>query len=244
MPEDRVSFKFELGLCGRTIEAETSIPNAPLRVADLLPVLHSFDDAVVAMAADKVESEGRKLSCRDGCGACCRQVVPISQAEAYYLAELVAAMPPERQARVRGRFRDALAALGEPMAARLRDTAKLRDLESRRELGKEYFRLGVACPFLEDESCSIYPYRPMSCREYLVTSPAQNCSHPAPESIEPVPLPLKLSEILYCFKQDTTSWVPLVIALEWVEQQAGSPPRYSPGPELFKDFLNRIGDKR
>jgi Fe-S-cluster containining protein len=169
-----MGFKLELTLCDRTIEAEVPIPNQKMRVADLLPVLLSFDEAVVGMAADKAESEGRKISCREGCGACCRQLVPISEAEAVYLAELVAAMPAERQTRVRERFREALAALGEPLVERLRDTGQFKDLAARRVLGEEYFHRGVACPFLEDERCSIYPHRPMPCRFGPWTSPSNS----------------------------------------------------------------------
>jgi Fe-S-cluster containining protein len=36
----------------------------------------------------------------------------------------------------------------------------------------------MPCPFLEDESCSIHPDRPLVCREYLVTSPAELCAGP------------------------------------------------------------------
>jgi hypothetical protein len=58
------------------------------------------------------------------------------------------------------------------------------------ELGHLYFEPAIACPFLEDESCSIHPDRPLACREYLVSSPASACAHPSPESIERVDLPL------------------------------------------------------
>jgi len=237
--DERIGFKIELTLCDRTIEAEVPIPNQPMRVADLLPVLLAFDDAVNGMAADKAESEGRKISCREGCGACCRQLVPIGEAEAVYLAELVAAMPPERQARVRERFQEELAALGEEMVERLRDTSKFKDLAQRRELGKEYFRRGVPCPFLEDERCAIYPHRPMTCREYLVTSPAENCQKPSAETVRPVPIPIKLSQILYCFGDgignQSARWIPLVLALEFAGEQ-----RCFPAPEMFKNFVSRI----
>ena len=48
--------------------------------------------------------------------------------------------------------------------------------ETQRRLGLEYFKPQIPCPFLEDESCSIYAERPFVCREYLVTSPAENCT--------------------------------------------------------------------
>ena len=244
MPDERISFKIELSLCDRTIEAETAIPNAPLRVADLLPVLLSFDSAVVGMAADKTQSEGGQISCRAGCGACCRQLVPVSEAEAVYLAELVAEMPPERQALVRQRFQEALLALGEPLMERMRDTTKLAELDKRRELGQEYFSRGVPCPFLENESCSIYEHRPMSCREYLVTSPAGKCKTPGPETIRQVAIPVKLSTILYCFGdgagKEGTRWVPLVSALEWASARDAAADKRYPGPEMFKNFVTAM----
>jgi len=57
-----------------------------------------------------------------------------------------------------------------------------------RQLGVEYFAQHVACPFLEDESCSIHSDRPLACREYLVTSPALNCERPSESTIEKVNL--------------------------------------------------------
>jgi Fe-S-cluster containining protein len=244
MPDERTSFKIELSLCDRTIEAETTIPNEPLRVADLLPVLLSFDSAIVGMAADKTESDGKKISCRAGCGACCRQLVPVSEAEAVYVAELVAEMEPDSQAHVRRRFQEALAALGASLMDRLQDTTKLADIDKRREIGKEYFGCGVPCPFLEDESCSIYEHRPMSCREYLVTSPAANCKTPSAETVRQVQVPVKLSTILYCFGdgagKESTRWIPLVSALEWASARDAAADKRFSGPELFKNFVNAM----
>ena len=45
------------------------------------------------------------------------------------------------------------------------------------------------CPFLEEESCSIHPDRPLVCREYLVTSPAELCAGPTQEGVTPVAVP-------------------------------------------------------
>jgi Fe-S-cluster containining protein len=168
-------------------------------------------------------------------------LVPVSEAEAIYLAELVEQMPPETRAVVRARFSEALTALGEGLVDRLRDTASLKTMESRREVGAEYFARGVACPFLEAESCSIHRHRPAACREYLVTSPAENCRRPGPDTIEMVRLPLKPSVILYCFGDgignETTRWVPLALALDWAEAQKEKPqPTYN-APQMFRNFI-------
>lgn len=237
----RVDIPVVLEFGDRTVEASAAVPDCPMRPADLLPVLLGFTEAMAAVAAESAVSEGRTVSCKAGCGACCRQLVPVSEAEAIYLAELIQQMPPERRDTVRARFSEALKALGEPLVSRLRDTASLRTMESRREAGAEYFARGVACPFLEAESCSIHQHRPAACREYLVTSPAENCRQPGPDTIEMVRLPLKPSVILYCFADgignETTRWVPLVLALEWAEAQKGKPQPAYDAPQMFRNFI-------
>ena len=117
---------------------------------------------------DAVERSGASISCRAGCGACCRQVVPITETEARHVRDLVEAMPEPRRQQIRERF-----AAGRQ---RLEDAGLLETFQHPTEIpdrvaaGMEYFRLGIACPFLEDESCSIHPDRPLSCREYLVAN--------------------------------------------------------------------------
>lgn len=237
----RVEIPVVLQFGDRTIEASAAVPDCAMRPADLLPILLGFTEAIAAVAVEVESSEGREVSCRAGCGACCRQLVPVSEAEAIYLAELVEEMPPERRNAVRARFSAALEALGEPVLAPLRDTSSLKTMESRRRIGAEYFERGVACPFLENESCSIHQHRPAACREYLVTSPAENCLRPGPGTIKMVTLPLKPSVILYCFGDgignQTTRWVPLTLALEWAGAQQGKAQPAYEAPQMFRNFI-------
>lgn len=241
----RVQVRFNLRVGDRTLEASVALPAGPCRPLDLLPVLFAFADAYLSAVTVQVEEQGRHISCRAGCAACCCQLVPISETEAWHLAQLVAGLPSPRQAAVRVRFRKAieeLAAAG--LLERLRDTAALADLEARRRIGMEYFRLGIPCPFLEEHNCSIYPERPLRCREYLVTSPADNCADPRPDTIQMVPLPVKFSEILFCFGDgrglDSTRWLALPLALEWAEQHDASAQPALPAPEMFRRFLVQI----
>jgi Fe-S-cluster containining protein len=237
----QVSIRIELTVADRTIEAEAGIPDVPIRTTDLLPILRSFSDGLIGISSAIVEEQDKRVSCRAGCGACCRQLVPISEPEAWAIAELVEAMPPERKAAVLGRFQQTLKQLEESgLLAPLTDRTSLKSLEARRKIGVDYFGLGTACPFLENESCSIYDERPMSCREYLVTSPAEKCKNPGPGIIEIVPLTRKFSETLYVFGdgvgRETTRWVPLILALDWVGHQKVPAPLFQ-GPQLFKNFV-------
>src|SRR3546814_4912333 len=136
----------------------------------------------VQTCALPISKAGRRISGRAGCGACCRQLVPIGAIEAAIVRDWVDGRPPDEAERIRARFGEAVARLkAAGLHGRLEDRASLRTAEQTRALGLDYFRAGVACPFLVDESCGIYAVRPMKCREYLVTSPAANCADPTPD---------------------------------------------------------------
>ena len=69
----------------------------PIALKEMLPLFFSFADAVMSTAANGVEQSGEKISCKKGCGACCRQLVPISETEAHWIAELVDRLPIQKQ---------------------------------------------------------------------------------------------------------------------------------------------------
>jgi len=242
---DRAVVKFSLTVGDREIEASARVPAGPVRVVDILPVLHSLASAVVAVGAEQARDEGKLISCRAGCwAACCRHIVPISEMDARYLAALVEAMPEARRAQVAGRFRATVARLEElGLIAKLREISRYTPAE-RLEIAVDYFYAGIACPFLEDESCSVYPARPMVCREYLVTNPPENCASPTATNIEMVPLPAKPSLALYRFTngigEDKWRYLPLVLALEWAAEHAGDEQPELPGPEILMNFLRRL----
>ncbi len=231
MPE----FKFELHIGEQTINAAVQLPAEPIRPVDLLPILFGFSNAIVGAAA-----EGEAVSCRAGCAACCRQVIPISETEGMYLANLIDEMPPERKAVILERFRDAENKIA---AAGLTETLKfeaLTTVDERRRAADKYFELRIDCPFLENELCGIHQHRPLACREYLVTSPgAQFAGLPARTPIQMVPMPKKLSYILYRFGdgegKQSVKFLPLTLMFQ---QPFPEQPRL-PGPQLFENFFQR-----
>ena len=82
--------------------------------------------------------------------------MPISGPEALYLMGGIARLPPERGAVLTERFERVgrevdLAKLSEPLLRRGRGP----------DLAAAYFGLRLACPFLEEDSCSIHPHPPV-----------------------------------------------------------------------------------
>lgn len=237
------SASLKMSIAGRPIEIQIDVPMGPTKPRQLMPLLQWLTNEVVDIACDQVAAEGKTISCRAGCGACCRQLVPISQAEAYRIAELVERLPEPRRGEIRRRFEevhDRLAAAG--LLERLTEPATMEE-GTLHTTGMDYFRLGLACPFLEDESCSIHPDRPLSCREYLVTSPAEHCRQPTAQTVVKVTLPVKISSALLRLergeREGVVPWVPLSLAPQWAEQHPEPPPRHS-GPELMEEVFSRI----
>jgi Fe-S-cluster containining protein len=233
----------DFSVAGRKLHLEMNVPTGLTRTTDLLPLFRSLTDSFVTMAVEDAQAEGATISCKKGCGACCRQLVPISEVEAIRLRDMVNDMPEPRKSEILARFASA--------RERLQESGLLEMLIERERLQKDeiipfsmnYFHQGIACPFLEAESCSIYEERPLACREYLVTSPAEHCANPTAETISCVEIPAKVSRVLRCFNVDKSrfqnSWVPLILALEWADAQPDEVPQRS-GTDLVRELFSRL----
>ena len=204
-----------------------TVPNAAVPATEVLPALQGLVNAVVGAATEA----DLTISCRKGCAACCRHLVPISRTEGEALLALVDAMPKERRKAVRARFASAEAQI---TAAGLAEPAGRGD----QEMSLAYFALRLACPFLEDESCSIHPDRPLVCREHLVTSPAALCSGLAQEGVTPAPVP-KLSLAAQRLQDEDGSWFALAMLMAW-NRKPRPPARRRSGTEWVQRFLKNL----
>ena len=223
-------------------------------IAGLLPFAQQLTNELTTLSIQKVESEGKKISCQMGCGACCRQLVAISLVEAQDLARVVREMPPERQAIIRERFAKGIAKLeaaglldpNEKKGSRdLIDTEPGSTQSSIPRIAKNYFNQGVACPFLENESCGIYPDRPLVCREYHVTSPAERCAKIYQIGVDPVPVSRHLGEHLARTAHAVTGlpmqMIPLLMSLEWDDANPNAAREMHDGTELVRALVQEIG---
>ncbi len=211
-----------------------TVPSGRVPATDVVPALQGLGNAVVAAAEANGARDGKSVSCRKGCGACCRQLVPVSRTEGERLLALVKTLPGEQRERLRERFAAAETIIGQ---AGLADRAGRSD----RELSLAYFALGIPCPFLEDESCSIHPDRPLVCREYLVTSPAELCAGPSQEGVTPVAVP-KVSMAARGLQGDDNDWFPLALLMKWGKTHPKSATRRT-GPDWVQRFLKGIAGK-
>lgn len=231
----------ELTVFGGHLRATLPVPRGPTTPGAMLDLFRSVAEAVIHLSVASVRKQGREISCRAGCGACCRQLVPISETEARDLIAYVEGLPEPRRSEIKTRFARAVERID---AAAFRDRLMApwtQPVETARSAGVDYFRLGIPCPFLEDESCGIHPRRPLICREYLVTSPAERCA--TLEDVEGVHVPRRASVALNRVGQTpehaVTRSVPLTMIFEWTKTAPPDPsPR--PGAAIAREFLGHL----
>jgi Fe-S-cluster containining protein len=240
----RITANVKLTIGGQPIEASITVPSGEATLDDLVPMARGLADLVVGIAEKRIESEGGKISCRAGCGACCRQLVPIAPIEARRIKLLVEGFPEPRRTTILNRFEVAERQLDDAgLLDQLVDFEKTPVDKSLQQIGAEYFQMGIACPFLENESCSIYEDRPIACREYLVTSEPAYCASPSAQTISMVPMPAKVSHALLEFGVSQSNrfvkLTALTTALLW-DQQNREEAEQSTGPVLLKQFLSNL----
>lgn len=215
------SFKIDLETRFGPLRGTVPLPDAPIRLAEFAHQLFPLSERITQQAADAATSDGEtKISCGPGCGACCRQAVPLSIPEVFLLRDLLLSFPPARRGEILGRFESMRQRLGEAdlelelLAGETQDQRWMR-------FGSRYFSLGMACPFLEDESCSIHSVRPTVCRDFLVTSPPEECADITSEKMICIDnvfsLPHCLARLTGILMDEEPQLIPMPLALEWAE---------------------------
>lgn len=75
------------------LQANYTVPAGPISATDLLPIARVLLQTILQIAEAELASRGSRVSCTKGCGACCRQLVPISEADALCAARSISIAP-------------------------------------------------------------------------------------------------------------------------------------------------------
>lgn len=242
--EEWITGNVRISLGGEPLDLQMTVPAKAVKPQRMLPVFGQMTDSFVGMTENAIENSGGKISCRKGCAACCRQAIPLAEIEAYQIAEMIESLPEPKRSEMKTRFARAWQHFYKTGWFERLDSCEAASHEERDKIVMEYFGEQIACPFLEDECCSIHPVRPLACREYLVTSPAENCSAPSRETVRMVEQPIKTSDTVRKITNSenlnrAVNFVPLVLALEWVARHADPFPEKT-GERWMADFFTNL----
>jgi len=239
----RVDASIRITIVDESVEINAPVIEHMTGPEAVLPFARQLTDVAVANAIRRVEDDGKNISCAKGCGACCAQLVPISEIEARGIAAMLRAWPKGRRQKIMSRFTHAKLRFEE--AGLWQTLLEPEQLEQGQvqSLALDYFAERVACPFLEDGACSIHPERPLACREYLVTSDPRHCAEPAQGNINGVEIPLRASRMLGRLYEDeaehVSELVPLIVAPYWPRMHPEKPAKRT-GPEWVRAFVGKV----
>lgn len=238
--------KVALNIGGAPLELDMTIPQGEVKLRRMLPVFQQVSNTLTRLGAEGLEARGQPISCKAGCGACCRQAVPIAETEAFAIRDLVEGMEEPKRSEVKKRFEEGAKHFHEIGWFDKAGKALESSMDEYVKAVDDYFREGIACPFLENESCSIHPYRPIACREYMVTSPAENCSIPDGAGVNTVEHFLLVSNPVIKMSETKLEnglpYVPLIRALEWAENNAEIQSEMT-GQEWVGTFFNTLKER-
>jgi Fe-S-cluster containining protein len=243
MTDKTISGSVRLNINDAPLDLNFTIPAEPVNLRRMLPVFQNFSNTFIDIGVENIEAEGKRISCRAGCGACCRQLVPVAEAEAFDLQNQVENLPEPRRTEIRKRFREAVEKLNKIDFFTRLETAAATSEKEYENVINDYFRLQIACPFLENESCSIHLSRPIACREYLVTSPPEFCSDAEGKGVENVEFFLKVKNAVISMSREKTGkkmpFVPLINSLEWAEKNSDNSSEKD-GKEWLEIFFREL----
>ena len=242
--------RFEVALntpAGRLTTA-IDVPTGLIPITAIVPLTRRLGDEAAELEIRQATETGQSISCRKGCAACCRMLVPLSAPEAFTLREYVEQLPTDRRTHLLKRLNDTKDHMKQAgLWDRMSDVAEASKQVPDEELdpiNQSYYALRIPCPYLENELCSIYEARPAACRELLVTSPAELCQDLAQNPVTPLPISMRMSSILGLTWGVLTSspprLIPLPMALEWAERHEEESRRTWPGSSLLDQVLDNM----
>jgi hypothetical protein len=148
---------------------------SPDDAADIAAGLQRQMDEAAEARAEFAAARGMPLACGAGCTGCCEEPVVVFLPEAIHIARWLARA---ENAAVRAAFETAYVTWRERSGetpARLAEAFAAGDDRRQIELHVEHWRRRVLCAFNHDGLCSIYPVRPLLCRNAHAVETSAHC---------------------------------------------------------------------
>ncbi len=241
-------FEISLQTPSGEISTAVGVPTSFVPITAILPLMRSLGEEAQVLEQRRLLQAGQRVSCEKGCAACCRMLVPISVPEAFALTNTIDRLDQNERNRLLSKLDLAQQQLARAgilkQLSSLADSSEPLSDEAIEPLNRAYYALRMPCPFLDNETCSIYADRPAACRELAVTSPATECQDMTTPTVQPVPVAVRLSTALSLLWADLTGTaprlIPLPLAVDWARRHKEEQTNQWAGTELFEKAMDKI----
>lgn len=241
-------FEISLQTPSGEISTAVGVPAGFVPITAILPLMRGLGGEAQVLEQRRLLEAGQRISCEKGCAACCRMLVPISVPEAFALTNAIDQLDQNERNRLLAKLDLAQQQLARAgilkQLSSLADSSEPLNDEAIEPLNWAYYALRMPCPFLDNETCSIYADRPAACRELAVTSPATECQEMTKQTVQPVPVAVRLSTALSLLWADLTGTaprlIPLPLAIDWARRHKEEQTNQWAGTELFEKAMDKV----
>ncbi len=247
--DETVSIDLNLKVYDETLTGQILVSDRPAGLADVVPVARSLSDEIARRTIEYAKSTGRNIPCKKGCAACCRYLVPVSAPEVFRIWDEIQVIKPEHQRNVLSAFVSASQRIldaGPPPVPQGRGASGEDPQDATDAINRWYAEIGVDCPLLERETCTAYSFRPIACREHMVTSSAEHCLPAKGKQVKLTEPPFSIVEALGRLAAEAENLdiesVMLPFAPSWRQINHERARRTWPAPVLFECFVAIIHD--
>jgi Fe-S-cluster containining protein len=241
-------FEISLNTPAGQVTTGVGVPTGFVPIASIVPMMRDLGQQAQTLEQQRLIASGHVISCKKGCSACCRMMVPVSAPEAFALEQAFAQYEEPTKRFLTSRLdaaKQQLAEAGllEQLTKLTRSSEPLSD-NSIEPINRAYYALRLPCPFLDQDTCLIYEDRPSACRELAVTSPAPLCDNLLSPAVRSVPVSVRISTVLGLLWAELTDSVPrlipLPLALDWAREHKADGERQWKGTTLLDQALDKL----
>jgi len=189
----------ELDVLDERLRFRIDVAHGQVKLSDIIPLARKISGKIADILIDKHHKDGIEIACRKGCGHCCQShLVPLAVPEAFRLNGYIHSRHRDlRDAMLRSCLLAAQDILDQeppesftpPMSEPVDNRSFLSNVST------WYVSLGVCCPFLSNNVCTIYENRPLACRDYFVRGGSNACIN-ADSTTRPLKMPVPMVEVL------------------------------------------------
>ncbi len=158
---------------GKPLYLHIGVRDCQATLADIVPMARALSSKLTNIVLEKVDADGAVVPCRKGCGVCCKYLIYLSIPEAFRMVEEVMMMPLEQRQDMIKSCRQLAQRFREKLNEPVNDSAANESQDAK--ILKCYSLVKQVCPFLRNDSCTIYEQRPIICREHIVVGSALQC---------------------------------------------------------------------
>jgi Fe-S-cluster containining protein len=133
-------------------------------------------DAAIDARAELLQRSGQRIACARGCNACCHTIAVATEPEVVRIARW---LDQPEHAESRAAFVAAYPVWRERLGPALDEVIRVIDRGSAADTDGAFaaaFQRRALCPFNRDGACTIYPVRPMLCRNAFALDTSADCA--------------------------------------------------------------------